>query len=190
MVPGIIYGAGGDAINIAIPDVDVERELRKHHRVFNIEVGGKTESVYMQEVQYDTLSDQPLHLDFKRIDLTVDLELEVEIKFLGHPTGLSKGGRLIKDHNSVPVKTKPQAVPEEILINIAKLDLGEHLRAGDLEMPEGVTCELPDEEIICHVTLPQAEVTEEEAVEGVEGEAAPEGSDAEAKPDSGSGKGK
>ncbi|MHC5065320.1 MAG: 50S ribosomal protein L25 [Planctomycetota bacterium] len=189
MVPGVIYGGGADPLSISLDDRDVARELRQHHRVFKIEVGGKTESVYMQDVQYDTLSDLPLHLDFKRIDLSVDLELEVELKFLGHPAGLSKGGRLIKDHNSILVKCKPDSVPEEVVLNIAKLDLGEQLTVGALEMPEGVTCDLPADEVICHVTAAQA--AEEEPAEGAEGEAAegetPAPAEGEPKPDSGEG---
>ncbi len=190
MVPGIIYGGSKKAINIAIADQEVERELRHHHRVFKIEVDGKSEAVYMQEVQYHTLNDQPLHLDFKRIDLEADLELDVEINFLGHPTGLSKGGRLIKDHNSIRVRTKPHTVPEEISINIAKLELGESLTVDLLELPEGVTTDLPPDTIICHITLAKAEelAPEPEGAEGTEEgtEGGPEGSTeggAETKPE-------
>ena len=172
MVPGIIYGGTGQPINIAIDDREVERELRQHHRVFKIEIGGKTEAVYMQEVQYHVLTDQPLHLDFKRIDLEADLELEIEINFLGHPTGLSKGGRLIKDHNSILVRTKPQTVPEEIAINIAKLDLNQSITVEMLELPEGVVTDLPADTIICHITVAKAEEIEEP---GPEAEGGPEG---------------
>lgn len=184
MVPGIIYGGSNEPINISIGDRDIDRELRHHHRVFKIEVGGKTEAVYMQDVQYDVLSDLPLHLDFKRIDLDAELKIEVEINFLGHPAGLSKGGRLIKDHNSILVRTKPHTVPEEISINIAKLDLLESVTAGELELPEGVTTDLPADTVICHITVAKAS---EEAAEGEEGpEGATEGDaqgSAEAKPE-------
>ncbi len=183
MVPGVIYGGDSDPLSISLQNSDVARELRQHHRVFKIEVGSTTESVYMQEVQYDTLSDEPLHLDFKRIDLSVDLELEVEFKFLGHPVGLSKGGRLVKDLNSILVKCNPASVPEELVINIGKLDLDDQFTVGDLTLPEGVSCDLPAEDVICHIGAAQAEEEPEEVAEGdVDGETP--AADGEAKPDS------
>jgi len=180
MIPGIIYGGRKDPINIAIENREVDRELRYHHRVFKIEIGGKSESVYMQEVQYHTLNDQPMHLDFKRIDLDADLELEVEISFLGHPAGISKGGRLIKDQNAIKVRTKPHTVPEEIRINIAKLELGESITAEMLELPEGVTTDLPPDTVVCHITLAKTEELEPapEGAEGTEGGAEPGPEDA------------
>lgn len=168
MVPGIIYGGGKEPINISLDHREVERELRHHHRVFKIDIGNGSEAVYMQEVQYHVLSDEALHLDFKRIDLDADLKLEVEINYLGHPTGLSKGGRLIKDHSSILVRTKPHTVPEEISLNIAKLDLLESVTVADLELPEGVATDLPADTILCHITVAKAQETETEGEGGSE----------------------
>ena len=56
-VPAVIYGGNGAPVHVELEGREVERELREHHRVFQLDVAGQTESVYLQAVQFDVLTD-------------------------------------------------------------------------------------------------------------------------------------
>ena len=172
-VPGVIYGGEKGAVAVCFDDVDVAGELRKHHRVFEIDIEGEVEPVYMQEVQYDVVTDRPVHLDFLRIDMSKPISIDVELLFLGHPVGAAKGGVLVRDHAVLHIKSLPAAVPHEIEVQVADIDIGSKVLAGDIALPEGVTLELPPSTVICHMPAPSAEEPEPEPEVAAEGDEAP-----------------
>jgi large subunit ribosomal protein L25 len=110
-LPAIVYGEGKDPMPISVSEWELEQHVKAHQKVFHIEVDGQKQAAYLQEVVWHLTTDRPVHADFKRIDLTKPIETEVEIEFLGHPIGLSKGGTLIKDHVSIRVRCLPTAIP-------------------------------------------------------------------------------
>ena len=182
-VPAVLYGGGGDAIDLAVKEREVLRHVREHHKVFNLRMEGKEQAIFLQEVQWDCLTDRPLHVDFVRIDLNKPLHVSVELIYLGHPVGISKGSRLVKDLTDIKVTCLPANIPETIELRIGHLDLGDQILAGDVELPEGVTIDMPEDASICH--LPgEAELAREAAAEAAEAaaEAAEEGVEPAAEP--------
>lgn len=167
-VPAVIYGEGGEPTSLTLVRKDLEAHLRHHHRVFEVEVDGERQAAYLQDVQWDCLTDVPVHVDFKRIRLDQDIEVEVDLSFIGHPAGASKGGILVRDHQSVTVRCLPTRVPETIEVNVSKLDIGAELRVSDLVPGEGIVVTLPPATVICHVmqAAAVAEPTEAPATEG------------------------
>lgn len=174
MVPAVLYGGGGESINLAVSEREVQRHVRQHHKVFKLAMEGRQQAIFLQEVQWDCLTDRPLHLDFVRIDLNKPLHVTVEIAYLGHPVGISKGSRLVKDLTDLKVACLPEAIPEIIELRVAHLDMGDIILAKDIELPEGVTLDMPEDTSICH--LPGAdELAFEAAAEAAEAAEAEEG---------------
>ena len=145
-----------------------ETSLELWRRIQSVNVEG----VFLQDVQFDVLTDKALHLDFKRIDLDKSIRVEVDLMFIGHPTGASHGGHLVKDRVVFALDSLPAAVPEHIEVGVAEIDLGDKILASDLELPEGVTLvEGTENDVVCH--MPATVKIEEEPVE--DDAAAPEG---------------
>ena len=172
-VPAVIYGRNGAPVHVELEGREVERELRRHHRVFELDVAGQTESVYLQAVQFDVLTDLARHIDFMRIDIDKPFAALVELAFVGHPVGAPKGGVLIRDRTKLPVKAKPLAVPYEIEVPTGDVDLGDTVVAGDFELPHGVHLDCPLDTIVCHMPgevrvfeEPLEEATPEGAADG------------------------
>jgi large subunit ribosomal protein L25 len=90
-------------------------------------------------VAWQATTDRPLHADFKRIDLTKPIEAQVEVKLMGFPAGLSKGGTLVKDHMVVTVSCLPTIIPDAIEHDVSKMEIDDVLTAGMLKLPQGVT---------------------------------------------------
>ncbi|MEM7201131.1 MAG: 50S ribosomal protein L25 [Planctomycetota bacterium] len=171
-IPAVLYGGGRDTLHLTVGAHDMTMHLRHHHKVFRLEMGGQDQPIFLQSVQWDCLTDRPIHIDFLRIDLNKPMRLVVELGFLGHPVGLSKGGRLVPDLKILPIRCLPAAIPEIIEVQVGPLDLGDSITAADLQLPEGVEVDLRPEALICHVPgeIEGAEVD----AEGEEGEGAGE----------------
>ncbi|MFO1077551.1 MAG: 50S ribosomal protein L25 [Planctomycetota bacterium] len=171
-LPAVVYGEGRDNVAIQISEWELDQHVKQHHKVFTLDVAGSTETAFLQEVAWHPISDRPLHVDFKRIDLTKEIEAEIEIELAGHPAGLGKGGTLVKDHQLVRVRCLPTAMPESIEHDVSKLEIDDYLNAGQLQLPEGVTLVSPASMPICHVAKIVVQVAAAPAAPA-EGAAAP-----------------
>ena len=176
-VPAVLYGAGRASRHLSVMERELERHVRQHHKVFKLALEGKEQAIYLQEIQWDCLSDEPLHVDFRRIDLKKPIELTVELNYLGHPKGISKGGRLAKDMIQLKIRCLPVKIPDAIDIQVGELDVGDKILARELTLPEGVTLAIPGDRLVSH--LLGAELEEEvEEPEATEEIAATEAADA------------
>lgn len=150
-VPAVVYGMGKQPEHLSVSGSDLERELRRHHRVFHLSVDGQDESVFLQDVQIDALSDEPLHVDFLRIDMQQPMPVEIELTFVGVPAALAAGGVLVRDMSRISINALPAAIPQEIEVKVAALDVGGEILAKDLELPEGATLGVAEDRVVCHI---------------------------------------
>ncbi|MBK8097451.1 MAG: 50S ribosomal protein L25 [Planctomycetes bacterium] len=184
--PAIVYGESAQPEMISVSEWEIEQHVKAHHKVFALDVNGQRQDAYLQEIAWDALTDRPQHIDFKRIDLTKPIEIEVEVAFEGHPIGLGKGGVLMKDHQVIRIKCLPTAIPESIEAKISHLDMDQSLTAKEVPMPEGVTLASPPDMVVCHVAkfvaqeiaAPAAAAPAEGAAPAAEGAAAAKPADA------------
>lgn len=170
-LPAVVYGDGKEPVSIAISEWELEQHIRAHHKVFQLEIGGASQSALLQDVSWQATTDRPVHADFKRVDLTKPIETEVEVTLIGHPVGLGKGGALMKDHLVLTVRCLPTSIPEGIEHDVSSLDLDQGVTAGEIALPEGVTLVTPPHTSVCHVAAVVA--AEPAAAEAPAAEAAP-----------------
>lgn len=183
-VPGVMYGLGSENETFSLDVLELQAHLRHHHRVYQVKLGASEQAAYLQDVQFDCLTDEPLHVDFKRIDLDKPIELVVEVKLVGHPIGLSKGGVLIRDNMEIEITAKPTAIPDNLPVKISHLEIGDKLLVNELELPPGVSLRMPLDTLVCHVVEAKveapAEPTADAAAEG-EGATAEDAKESEEK---------
>jgi len=68
-VPAVIYGGKKDALNISLHPVELEKALDLadfYKSVITIALDKKSEKVICKDVQFDPVSDMPMHVDFMR----------------------------------------------------------------------------------------------------------------------------
>lgn len=150
-LPAVVYGDGKEPVSISISEWELEQHVKAHHRVFQLDIAGQPQAALLQEVTWQNTADHPVHVDFKRIDLTKPIDTEVEVALAGHPVGLGKGGTLMKDHMTVLIRCLPTAIPDSIEHDISKLEIDGYLTAGELKLPEGLTLVSAPTMPICHV---------------------------------------
>jgi large subunit ribosomal protein L25 len=132
-----VYGLGRDPYACMIDRHTFERELQSGNRTFTLTVGGKNEAALLQDVQYDALGVDIVHIDFKRIDLAAKVKVFVPLSFVGQPE-ITAGAVLDHVSSEVQVECLPTQIPKSIEVSVAALKIGEHIEAKDLKLPEGI----------------------------------------------------
>jgi large subunit ribosomal protein L25 len=188
-IPGIYYGAGEDAQSVALDPRLLDRLIRASaagiNTLFDIKGGGELDGkrVLVKDIQRDPVTGAPLHADLYAVDLRKKIQVSVPYRLTGSAQGVKMGG--IVDHSlrDVELSCLPQAIPEEILVDISGLDIGDSLHVRDIALPGDV--ELVSDRDLAVVSIVAPAAAEEEVVpegEEVAAEEPTEGEGAEAAP--------
>lgn len=174
-VPGVVYG-GGQLPRLV--HMEAQTAMRLFHSIsventiLHLSVdGGEPERALVREIQTHPYRPDLLHVDFMRIQRGVALEVQVPIHLAGVPAGVrSEGGLLDQVVYDLAVKCVPSKIPEVIEVDVTELAVGDVIRAGDIEMPEGVESLADPGRTICGVAAPRVaeDEVEEEDEEGAE----------------------
>jgi large subunit ribosomal protein L25 len=143
-VPGVIYGGNEPPLPISLDYKDVEKTIFAGHflsTVYNIDVEGKSLRVIPRDYQLDKVRDFPMHVDFLRIVAGSKIRVGVPVHFKNREEspGLKAGGVLnIVTHN-IELMCPPDEIPQEIMIDLSGLEIGDSVHINDLTMPANTT---------------------------------------------------
>jgi large subunit ribosomal protein L25 len=185
LIPGIVYGAGREAVSVAVsPDAitDILRSASGENTLFDLEIGGERRKVILKEFQREPLKGRLLHADFFEVALDKAIEVKVHVALEGTPTGVkNQGGLLDFITRELEVECLPTQIPDKISLDVSELELGKHLRVSDVSVEDGVTILTDPDVVIATVVTPRADVasTEEEEAEAEAAEAAEAGAEPE-----------
>ena len=186
-VPGVVYGPSIESTPITIGRKDLQVLFSQITRSSLISLaieGGKSREfdVFLKVVDYDPITDEPLHVDFYHPDIESPLKLQVPVKTVGECEGIKSGGILNVQFNAIPVHGLARDVPALITIDVTDLDMGDSIYVRDVDFGE-VEPMLPPERTLVTVIAPRgllAEDEEDEEDELAEGEEGEDGEDGEA----------
>ena len=173
-VPAVIYGNKEEPILLTLERRLLSRELENPQffiQLVDIEIGGTKHRVLPRDVQFHPVSDVPMHVDFLRFDPRRKITAAVPVVFDGEDEcpGMKRGGMLNIVRHEVEVLCTADDIPQELLLHLAGLDIGDSIHASAVPLPDGVTFVISDRDFtIATVAAPTVMV--EETVEGEEGE--------------------
>jgi large subunit ribosomal protein L25 len=124
--------------------------------LINLELEGEKVPVLtlVREIQTHPARAKLLHVDFYRVQMDVEVELEVPLHLEGTAAGVKDGGVLDQPIHDLPVRCLPSDIPESIHVDVSNLNIGDSLRVRDLVVPRGVTIMLDGDRTICSVQVP------------------------------------
>ncbi len=98
-VPAILYGGKDENQKIFLSTKQVKNLIEKENfasDVILLKIDGKEYNVLPREITFDTVSDEPIHIDFLRIVSGSKINLEIPVKFINQEKspGLKRGGVL------------------------------------------------------------------------------------------------
>ncbi|MEM6331820.1 MAG: 50S ribosomal protein L25 [Planctomycetota bacterium] len=169
-IPAVIYGHGAEPVHVAADAKEAYAALKEGAQLINASIDGTPEPCLVKDIQFDYLGDTVIHLDLARVDLTQEVEVEVDLVYKGEPEGINSPGVLVQHpHPQIAVKCKANAIPEEIVADISGITAETSLLAGDLVLPEGVTLASEPQMAVATMTVVQ-ELPDEDTAEAADGE--------------------
>jgi len=166
-IPVNVYGHGEANQNLALDEHELELALHTATQVFTLEISGQQQPCLVKSVQYDTFGQRVLHVDFARVSLTEEVEVEVALDITGTPKGAAEGGQVVVLHPALWVRCLANAIPDSLPVDITPLLMGEAIQAQDIALPPGVSLDTkkmnPEDQIVAVVAPRIEEVAAEPA---------------------------
>jgi large subunit ribosomal protein L25 len=157
LVPGIVYGHKEANVAVSVSAEELDRAIRVlHARVLDLQLGGKTETVLIRELQWDHLGKTMLHVDFARVSASDKVRVTVPVELRGAPRATG-GGVLDQPLHTLHVECSPTEIPEAIRVDISNLTLGAPIHVKELTLPPGVKVQESPEAVVVHLKLPGME---------------------------------
>ncbi len=174
-IAAVVYGAGKESVAISVDPKEIEKILRSSsgvNTIFNLDIQGvETTPAMVADWQHDPVKSNLLHIDLKRIDLTKRLHGKVPVHTTGDPRGVKEQGGLYEVvTREVAIECLPDEIPEQFLVDVSDLMIGQSLRAGELPLSGSMKLLSPPDLVISHVVATRG--AEEAAAEAAPGEAA------------------
>ncbi|TFB21037.1 50S ribosomal protein L25/general stress protein Ctc [Filobacillus milosensis] len=169
-VPAVVYGKGKEPVTVAVEEIELIKNVRDEGRnaVFSLAVEGKDSlSVMLYDYQSDVIKDKLVHADFYQVDMSTEVDVEVNINFEGESQGVKDGGVKQQAMHTLNVRSTPNNIPEEISIDISELNIGDSVTVGDLKSGKNYEILDDDDATIITILPPQQEEVPEEGDEGV-----------------------
>ena len=178
MAPGVLYGADGPAVALAVNPKEVNRILHSstgHNTIFTLAlVGGESTPAMIVDWQSDPVKDSLLHVDLKRIDLSKRIEVKVRVQTTGEPQGVKvQGGLLEVITREVEIECLPTEIPDSFTVDVSPLMIGQNLRASDIPLSGSMKLISAPDQVIAHCVAMKAEEEPAAAAEGAVEAAAP-----------------
>jgi large subunit ribosomal protein L25 len=171
IVPAVVYGPAIESTPIAIARRDLlvlfSKVTRSSRITLKLQGEGKPQEmdVFLKVIDYDPITDEPVHVDFYHPEANHSLKLSVPTKITGESQGSKSGGILNVQFRTIPVRGMPIDIPHLITIDVSDLDIGDSIHVSDLDFGK-VEPLLPPERVIVTVIAPRSLVAAEAAAEG------------------------
>ncbi|PTA68421.1 50S ribosomal protein L25/general stress protein Ctc [Deinococcus arcticus] len=211
LIPAVAYNKDKN-VSFAIDRKAFDRAFRQQSTtgLFDITLeGGETFPALVKTVQMDKRKRAPIHVDFYMVTYGEPVTVSVPVHTKGKSQGEIMGGLVdVVVHNLSVVAPGPRRIPQEIVVDVTKLAIGDHVSAGQIQLPEGVKLAVEEDLVVISVLPPRlsegeaaaeqqaaqvaglvaaGEISEEAAAAILEGEATVEEVKAEAAADTAEG---
>ena len=170
-IPAVVYGDGKESVKIQVDERVVQGLLRAAgggNAVFLLKLTDTDQSRHtmIREMQTDVLTGELIHIDFQRVNMDQKVRVAVAVELSGEPEGVrNEDGLLDFVTREVEIECLPGKIPATIALDVTELHIGQHVEAGELELPEEVTLVEDAERVIVSVAVKRTAAVDEEEEE-------------------------
>jgi large subunit ribosomal protein L25 len=133
-IPGVIYG-GGSQVSFSILRNDWDKIIARPDTLqINMEIGGKTYQTIIQEMQLNPVTDLVTHIDLLELIPGKVVKTTLPVRTVGVSEGVRSGGKLLINYRKVRISGMPEAIPDEIQIDISAMKIGDMIRVRDIKI--------------------------------------------------------
>ncbi|MDO5075559.1 MAG: 50S ribosomal protein L25/general stress protein Ctc [Bacteroidales bacterium] len=162
LVPCVMYGEKKDANGApeALHFLVDEKQINKvvytpNIYLVNIDIDGKAHKAVVKEIQFHSVKDNVLHVDFYEVTDEKPIVMAVPIAPKGLAEGVRAGGKLVTMVRKLKVRAAVNTIPEKLDIDVTQLGLGKSIKCGELSY-EGLELVTPKEVVVVTVKMTRA----------------------------------
>lgn len=151
-IPAVVYGLNKEPEHFGVNLKDLYKALKVGHfytHTQEVKVDGKSFKVLAKSIQRDPVTDEPVHIDFLRYNPSSQVHVNVMVRLEGEETspGIKEGGVMQLIETNIEVVCRADSIPEEIVVSIAGLHIGESIHLSDIKLPEGTRAAVTDRDL-------------------------------------------
>jgi large subunit ribosomal protein L25 len=137
-VPCVLYG-GTEQVHFSVNETHFKQLIYTPdvHTV-DLTVADKKFKAILQEAQFHKITDRLLHVDFLELIPNKAVVMNIPVRTKGVSPGVRNGGKLVQKLKTIKAKGLIEKMPDEIAINIDKLEIGDGVRVSDINV-DGLT---------------------------------------------------
>ncbi|MBW1779779.1 MAG: 50S ribosomal protein L25 [Deltaproteobacteria bacterium] len=170
-MPAIFYGPKTQPVMLAVNYPEFEQVAKvsgAENVILELQVrsdrGEETKKVMLKELTVDPVKGTYLHADFYEISMDKEITVDLPIRLVNTPRGVTDGGFLQTIRRELTVSCLPDKLIDSLEIDVSDLEIGDSIHIQDIELPEGITCAEEDHLTIAVVSAPGGGMEEEEEI--------------------------
>lgn len=184
-VPGILYGDIEKNISLSVKKSTLDYFLKTTNfksKVFKINIDGKEYEVLPRDIEFDNISNQPIHVDFQKLSKNTKVVVWIPVKFLNEEKcpGLKMGGVLNIVRRKVELSCPADNIPSELVVDLLEREIGESIHISAIKLPNGVLPTIKDRDFTIATVAAPTVVKEPEPAADAEAAPAEEGGEPKA----------
>ncbi|WP_461013200.1 50S ribosomal protein L25/general stress protein Ctc [Trueperella pyogenes] len=170
-MPVVVYGHGEEPKHYVVNYHDAFLMVRGNaNALITLKSESAEQLVIVKDLQRNPLTRIIEHMDLLRVKAGEKVAVDVPVVVEGEPAG---DAIATVELMSLAVEAPVREIPEFITIDVEGVEDGANITIADVKFPAGVTTELPADEVVVVIAVPQVEALPEdgEAAEEAAGEA-------------------
>ncbi len=170
-VPGIMYGHGVDPTPLDVDSLQLYHALHTgagRNVLIRLEVEDETHLSIVKDLQRHAVRGDVMHVDFQAVSADQQITAEIPVSLTNEDDPRNAGGIINLVLYTVPVRVKPLEVPQEFVLDLAGMQIGDVLRVEDLvdQLPESAEFDYDVDRTVVTITAPMSEEELDDLAEG------------------------
>ncbi|MBP5251831.1 MAG: 50S ribosomal protein L25 [Treponema sp.] len=157
VIPAVAYNEKGETTLLEVNAAEFSKVWRSITKttLITLVIDGKENNAYIKDTEYDIKTDTNLHADFHIVSGEKPVTAVLKIHYKGTPAGVLKGGFMVKHVPDVKLKALPQNMPQSVVADVSKVEIGQKLLISDLNFGDNVTVLTKASSVVISVAPPK-----------------------------------
>ncbi len=166
ITPVHLFGHGLESQALQCDTANLQRIIAQAgmSRLISLEIEDdkRPRAVFIREIQRDTLTGQPLHVDFYQVKKTEKIRVDVPIVLIGEaPAMREKGRSLLRGVTSLSIECLPDKLPPQIEVDLSHLEEAEQaIFVRDITLSPDIRVTTDPDQLVVKVSEARVEVEE------------------------------
>ena len=152
-IPAVMYNDKGESTMLEVGEVEFNKVWRSITPTTSVElkVDGKSYTALIKDTEYNIRTDKVLHADFFVPAADEKLVQSFKVQYSGTPAGVLKGGFMVKRVPSVKLQCAIADLPERVVIDVSKLNVGDQFKVKDIPLSDKITVLTDAEDVLVSI---------------------------------------